>query len=83
MWVVGGAVMSILLFLLASASSNTDFFDQNYSWLLLLNGLVAAALLVLVIGETGAFICNHGHPSGRGDLCSIGAIRFALDRKLV
>ena len=49
MWVVGGAVMSILLFLLASASSNTDFFDQNYSWLLLLNGLVAAALLVLVI----------------------------------
>jgi len=49
MWVVGGAVMSILLFLLASASSNTDFFDQNYSWLLLVNGAVAAALLVLVI----------------------------------
>lgn len=49
MWVVGGAAMGILLFLLASASANTDFFGQNYSRLLLLNGAVAAALLVLVI----------------------------------
>lgn len=49
MWVVGGAAMSILLFLLASASSNTDFFGQNYSRLLLINGAVAGALLVLVV----------------------------------
>ena len=48
MLVVGGAVMSILLFLLASASHNSDFFDQHYSWLLGLNILVVLALLVLI-----------------------------------
>lgn len=42
-------MMSILLFLLASASENTDFFDKNYSWLLGLNILVASALLILVV----------------------------------
>jgi nitrogen fixation/metabolism regulation signal transduction histidine kinase len=47
--VVGGAVISILLFLLASASENSDFFDQHYPWLIGLNALVASALLVLVI----------------------------------
>ncbi len=41
--------MSILLFLLASASENTDFFDKNYSWLVGLNVLVASALLILVV----------------------------------
>ena len=47
--VVGGAIASILLFLLASASDNSNFFDQHYPWLLGLNALVAAALLGLVI----------------------------------
>jgi nitrogen fixation/metabolism regulation signal transduction histidine kinase len=47
--VVGGAVVSILLFLLASASNNSGFFDRNYSWLLGLNAAVAAALLLLVV----------------------------------
>jgi nitrogen fixation/metabolism regulation signal transduction histidine kinase len=47
--VVGGAVASILLFLLASASENSAFFDQHYSWLLGLNALIAVALLALVI----------------------------------
>ncbi len=47
--VVGGAVVSILLFLLASASDNSGFFDRYYSWLLGLNAAVAFALLVLVI----------------------------------
>jgi nitrogen fixation/metabolism regulation signal transduction histidine kinase len=46
--VVGGAIASILLFLLASASENSAFFDQHYSWLLGLNALVALALLGLV-----------------------------------
>ena len=41
--------MSILLFLLASASENTDFFDKNYSWLVGVNLLVAFALLILVV----------------------------------
>ena len=46
--VVGGAVGSILLFLLASASENSEFFDQHYPWLLGLNALIAVALLGLV-----------------------------------
>jgi len=46
--VVGGAVVSILLFLLASASENSAFFDKHYSWLLGLNALMAIALLGLV-----------------------------------
>lgn len=46
--VVGGAIVGILLFLLASASENSAFFDQHYSWLLGLNALVAVALLGLV-----------------------------------
>lgn len=49
LWIVGGAIMSILLFLLASASENTDFFDKNYSWLVGVNILVASALLILVV----------------------------------
>jgi nitrogen fixation/metabolism regulation signal transduction histidine kinase len=47
--IVGSAVVSILLFLLASAADNSAFFDQHYSWLLGLNALIAAALLSLVI----------------------------------
>jgi nitrogen fixation/metabolism regulation signal transduction histidine kinase len=46
--IVGGAVISILLFLLASASDNSDLFEQNYPWLLILNAVIAVALLVLV-----------------------------------
>ncbi|HJV87325.1 MAG TPA: ATP-binding protein [Noviherbaspirillum sp.] len=47
--VVGGAVVSILLFLLASASENSAFFDRHYPELLVLNGLIAISLLGLVI----------------------------------
>lgn len=46
--VVGGGIVSILLFLLASASDNSGFFDRYYSWLLGLNAAVAVSLLVLV-----------------------------------
>jgi nitrogen fixation/metabolism regulation signal transduction histidine kinase len=48
MLVVGGAIMGILLFLLASASDNSAFFDEHYPWLLGLNLLVALALLVMI-----------------------------------
>ena len=48
LFVVGGAVVSILLFLLASASENSAYFDQHYPWLLGLNALMAVALLALV-----------------------------------
>jgi nitrogen fixation/metabolism regulation signal transduction histidine kinase len=47
--VVGGAVVSILLFLLASASDNSGFFDRYYSWLFGLNGTMAGLLLILVV----------------------------------
>lgn len=47
--VVGGAVISILLFMLASASENSNLFERNYPWLLILNAVVAAALLTLVV----------------------------------
>jgi nitrogen fixation/metabolism regulation signal transduction histidine kinase len=47
--VVGSAIASILLFLLASASDNSGFFDRNFSWLLGLNAAVVGALLILVI----------------------------------
>ena len=46
--VVGGAAVSILLFLLASASDNSGFFDRYYTWLLGLNAAVAVSLLTLV-----------------------------------
>ncbi|MET0963908.1 MAG: PAS domain-containing sensor histidine kinase, partial [Noviherbaspirillum sp.] len=46
--VFGGAITGILLFLLASASENSQFFDQNYSWLLGLNALIAVLLLGVV-----------------------------------
>ncbi|KAB8043102.1 ATP-binding protein [Janthinobacterium aquaticum] len=46
--VVAGGIVSILLFLLASASDNSGFFDRYYSWLLGLNAAVAVSLLALV-----------------------------------
>ncbi len=47
--VVGGAIVSILLFLLASASDNSGFFARNYGWLLGLNAAMAFLLLILVV----------------------------------
>ncbi|MCC2971308.1 ATP-binding protein [Massilia sp. IC2-476] len=47
--VVGGAIVSILLFLLASASENSGFFGRYYTWLLGVNAGMAVLLLVLVI----------------------------------
>jgi nitrogen fixation/metabolism regulation signal transduction histidine kinase len=47
--VIGGAMVGILLFLLASASENSEVFDKYYSWLLGLNALTATTLLGLVI----------------------------------
>ena len=46
---VGGALMSILLFFLTTASENSARFDQFYSWLLVANSVVAFALLGLVL----------------------------------
>jgi nitrogen fixation/metabolism regulation signal transduction histidine kinase len=46
---VGGAVVSILLFLLASASDNSGFFDRYYSALFALNAAMVGILLILVV----------------------------------
>ncbi|WP_370262615.1 ATP-binding protein [Limnobacter sp.] len=48
-----GGLGGVLLFVLASASSNTDFFESNYPLLISLNGVIAvglfAILMVLVV----------------------------------
>ncbi len=45
---VVAALAAILLFLLASASANTALFAEHYPWLLAINGIAAAALVILV-----------------------------------
>ena len=45
--IVGGAICSILLFLVTSASDNSGF--RYYSWLLYLNSAVALSLLVFIV----------------------------------
>ena len=46
---LAAAVAGVLLFLLASASSNTPLFERHYPLLLALNATAAAALLVIVL----------------------------------
>ena len=57
--VVGGAVVSILLFLLAAASDNSGFFDRYYGWLLGLNAAMAFLLLILVIVALGRLYSRY------------------------
>ncbi|MEN3276114.1 MAG: hypothetical protein V7631_1904 [Massilia sp.] len=57
--VVGGAVVSILLFLLASASDNSGFFDRYYAWLLGLNATIAFLLLILVVVALGRLYSRY------------------------
>ncbi|MBC3933824.1 sensor histidine kinase [Undibacterium rugosum] len=47
--IIGGALMSILLFLLTTASENSARFEQYYGWLLASNAVVALALLALIV----------------------------------
>jgi nitrogen fixation/metabolism regulation signal transduction histidine kinase len=57
--VVGGAAVGILLFLLASASENSQAFDKYYSWLLGLNALTATTLLGLVLLLLGRLVRQY------------------------
>jgi len=57
--VVGGAVVSILLFLLASASDNSGFFGRYYTGLLGLNATVAFLLLILVLVALGRLYARY------------------------
>jgi nitrogen fixation/metabolism regulation signal transduction histidine kinase len=43
------ALSGVLLFLLASAAGNTEFFERNYPVLLAVNGVIAGLLFVLVL----------------------------------
>ncbi|MFZ6672979.1 sensor histidine kinase [Undibacterium sp. Xuan67W] len=47
--IIGGALMSILLFFLTTASENSASFEHFYGWLLGANAVVAGALLLLVL----------------------------------
>ncbi|MDE2428680.1 MAG: HAMP domain-containing protein, partial [Burkholderiales bacterium] len=47
--IIGGALMSILLFLLTTASDNSASFEHYYGWLLGANAVVALALVLLVM----------------------------------
>ena len=44
-----GGLGGVFLFLLASASSNTDFFESNYPLLITLNGIIAAGLFAILL----------------------------------
>ncbi len=46
---IAASIAGLLLFLLASASSNTPLFERHYPLLLALNATAAAALLLIVI----------------------------------
>ena len=46
---LAASIAGVLLFLLASASSNTPLFERHYPLLLALNATAAAALLVIVV----------------------------------
>ena len=47
--IASAALGGIVLFLLAAASANTPLFAEHYPLLLVLNAMIAAALLALVI----------------------------------
>ncbi len=57
--IAGVVIMTISLFLLASASYNSNFFDQNYPFLLGLNALVAICLLAVIVYMLARFYRHY------------------------
>jgi nitrogen fixation/metabolism regulation signal transduction histidine kinase len=57
--VVGSAIALILVFLLASASSNTGFLSRNFTWLFGAIVVVAGALFVLVLAAFWRLYSRH------------------------
>ena len=57
--IVGGAMVSILLFLLASASANSEFLGRYYGWLIGLNGAMAFLLLTFVVVALGRLYSRY------------------------
>lgn len=57
--VVGGAAVTILLFLLAGASANSEFLNKYYGWLLGLTAGMAFLLLTLVVVALGRLYSRY------------------------
>ncbi len=76
--IISSALASVLLFLLASASSNTPFLDRYYPTLLLLNGLIALAMLLLVSTLIWRLVKRHRAGQFGTRLMARFALAFAL-----
>ena len=70
--------MTILLFLLASASYNTDFFDKHYPYLLGLNALVAIGLLAVIAYMLARFYRHYRRKRFGSRLMARLVLLFAL-----
>jgi nitrogen fixation/metabolism regulation signal transduction histidine kinase len=68
----------VLLFLLASASGNTQAFERQYPLLLAINGFIAAALLVLVILLVARLVRRLRQKRFGARLMTRFAVAFAL-----
>ncbi|MFN9028706.1 MAG: ATP-binding protein [Betaproteobacteria bacterium] len=68
----------VLLFLLASASSNTQAFERQYPLLLAVNGFIAAALLVLVVLLVARLVRRLRQKRFGARLMTRFAVAFAL-----
>ncbi|MEW5882240.1 MAG: ATP-binding protein [Pseudomonadota bacterium] len=72
------ALGGVLLFLLASASSNTQAFERNYPVLLAINGVIAALLFVLVLALVVRLVRRWRQGRFGARLMTRFAVAFAL-----
>ncbi|MFN3566150.1 MAG: ATP-binding protein [Burkholderiaceae bacterium] len=72
------ALGGVLLFLLASASSNTQAFERNYPVLLAINGVIAAILFVLVLALVVRLVRRWRQRRFGARLMTRFAVAFAL-----
>ncbi len=72
------ALGGVLLFLLASASSNTQAFERNYPLLLAINGVIAAILFVLVAALIARLVRRWRQGRFGARLMARFAVAFAL-----
>ena len=76
---LAASVAGVLLFLLASASSNTPLFERHYPLLLALNATAAAALLLIVV----ALIVRLARRYRAGQFGTRMMVRFAVSFALM
>lgn len=68
----------VFIFLLASAASNTDFFESNYPLLITLNGLIAASLLGVLMVLVVRMVRRYRAKAFGSRLMLRMAVSFAL-----